>query len=697
MASPCARVEVFGRAHRSGPERDFDMPQPTLRARPLRIESLENRRLLAFNPTAGEQELLQLVNRFRTDPQGEFARLIATTSPLKARDPILQVDLDFAQVNGSVLKSQLASMQPVPPVAWNEAISSFTAAHNAKMIATKPPQQSHSDSLERRNALIKAGVNLRLAAGEKITSENVFGYGKSALHTFAAFVIDWERGGPNGMRADLGHRVAIGNADFEELGQSITAFAGAGFGPQVTTQVFANIESSSVMVVGAVFEDRNDSQWYEAGEGLGNVQVVFSGAAGTFTTNSLGAGGYQVELPAGTYTATATGGGMKHAVIVNNVTVGTTNVWKNIIYDPDLPPPDRLEPNNTSATATLLSGSKQTLAGLSIHASGDADYFRLNSKGTGTATITLDFKQAEGNLDLRLLNSAGAEIAKSATATDGEQITASLKRDTTYYIHVLGSGAAINGSYSLTVDPPVAAPPIAERDWSNASSSKPTTTIANLIANDRDSDGDPSKLVAKLSPGTHSAFSLSGNTLKYTAPPGFGGVHRATYTVTDDQGLTSAPGIIEIFVVNFAAARPWHNSSQAVDVNGDGLVTPQDALTIINEINLRKARVLPISGDNIFDMFGFLDAYSDGLLTPQDALQVINHLNSSRQGGSEGELVRLDRAAGAIAASPLSPNPADHDLALAALYGTPISYDFEAQRRRNLSEQDVPTSEPASF
>lgn len=679
------------------------MPQPTLRTRPMRIESLETRRLLAFNPTAGEQELLQLVNRFRTDPQGEFARLITTASPLKARDPILQVDLDFAQVNGAVLKTQLGSMRPVPPLAWNEAISSFTAAHNAKMIATKPPQQFHSDSLVRRNALIAAGVNLRLAAGEKITSENVFGYGKSALHTFAAFVIDWERGGPNGMRADLGHRLAISNADFDQLGQSTTAFAGTGFGPQVTTQVFANIETSSVMVVGAVFEDRNDSKWYEAGEGLGNVQIVFSGAAGTFTTKSLGAGGYQVTLPAGTYTATATGGGMKHAVIVNNVTIGTTNVWKNIVYDPDLPPPDRLEPNNTLATATLLTGSKQTLAGLSIHASGDVDYFRLISKGTGTATITLDFKQAAGNLDLRLLNAAGGELAKSATATDGEKITASLKRDTTYYIQVLGSGTAKNGSYSLTVDPPVAAAPIAERDWSNASSSKPATTIANLIANDRDPDGDPSKLIARLSPGTHSAFSLSGSTLKYTAPQGYGGVHRATYTVTDDQGLTSAAGIIEIFVVNFAAARPWHNTSQAVDINADGLITPQDALTIINEINLRKARVLPIAGDNIFNMFGFLDAYSDGMLTPQDALQVINHLNSSRQGGGEGEVPSWDHASDvsdvsdASATLVLSPNPAANDMALAALYGSPVSYELAAQRRRNLPERDERAAEPASF
>ncbi len=667
--------------------------------RGLNIEALECRRLLAFDPSGGEQELLQLVNRFRTDPQGEFSRLIATTSPLIARDPVLQLDLDYAQVNGSALQAQLAGMQPVPPVAWNEAISSFAAAHNARMIASSPPQQFHSNSLERRNALINAGVNLRIAAGEKITAENVFGFGKSILHTFAAFVIDWERGGPNGMRSDLGHRLAISNADFEQVGQAVSPFAGAGFGPQVTTQVFANIESPGAMVVGAVFEDRNFSRWYEAGEGLGNVQIVFSGAAGTFSTQSLGAGGYQVALPAGTYSATATGGGMRHAVVLNDVTVGTTNVWKNILYDPSLPPPDRLEPNDTFGTATLLDGNKQLLDGLSVHTSSDVDYFRLTSKGTGAAKLTLDFQQAAGNLELRLFNADGAALASSTSTAAGAEIVASLQRDTLYYIQVLGSGGAKNDTYKLSVDPPAPAAPIAERDWSNASSLSPTTTIADLLAKDRDADGDRSKLVVNLSPGTPPAFSLNGSTLNYTAPDGYGGVHRATYTVTDDQGLTSAPGVIEIFVVNFAADRPWHNAAFAVDVNADGLVTPQDALTIINEINLRKARVLPVAGDSIFDMFGFLDAYPDGLLTPQDALTVINHLNASRQGSGEGEQFKspapvadlVPHAAATAAAA------ADHDVALVALYGTPANYEVSTERRRQTSQELTWADQPASF
>ncbi|MCC7335101.1 MAG: pre-peptidase C-terminal domain-containing protein [Pirellulaceae bacterium] len=674
------------------------MPLAHLRSRPMMFESLESRRLLAFNPTGGEQELLQLVNRFRTDPRGEFSRLIATTSPLKARDPVLQVDLDYAQVNGSVLKTQLDSLKAVPPVAWNEAIYNFSAAHNAEMIASKPPQQFHSDSLARRNALLKAGVDLRIAAGEKITSENVFGFGKSVNHLFAAYVIDWEKGGPNGMRADLGHRLAIANADFEQIGSAITPFTGTGFGPQVNTQVLANIEKAPVMVVGAVFEDRNASTWYEAGEGLGNVQIVFSSTAGTFTTKSLGAGGYQVELPAGTYTATATGGGLKFAVVESNIVVGVTNVWKNIIYDSTKPPPDRLEPNNTLATASLLNGTTQTLAALSIHNTGDVDYFRLNSLGTGTATIELTFSNAAGNLDLRLLNSSGTELAKSTSATDNETIIASLKRDTTYYVQVLGSAGAKNDTYSLKVTPPAPAAPIAERDFGIVSSQKPSTTI-NLIANDRDPDGTASKLTAKLLSGAPASFALSGNTLTYVAPAGYSGVQGAQYTVTDDQGLTSAPGKIEIFVLNLAAERPWHNTSKAVDVNDDGLITPQDVLTIINEINLRHARPLPKAGDNLFNMFGFLDAFPDGLLTPQDALTVINALNAVsphkaigqevvfEPNGEGPRIVALtqeqETAETSVHRTTAPKTTAEsHDWALVSLYSTTSALELEAERRR---------------
>jgi len=76
-----------------------------------------------------------------------------------------------------------------------------------------------------------------------------------------------------------------------------------------------------------------------------------------------------------------------------------------------------------------------------------------------------------------------------------------------------------------------------------------------------------------------------------------------------------------------AAAGAWSvggtNPDRAQDVNGDGFVTPLDALLLINELNKtgpRPAAVSPAQGP-------YLDVTRDGALTPNDALMVVNFLN----------------------------------------------------------------------
>ncbi len=630
MAHPL-RLSSVSKSRRDHRRRSEDQP------RPLNIEQLECRRLLALNPTAAEQELLQLTNRFRTDPQGEFSRLMSSASPLRSRDPILQDDLDAAQVDGNLLRSELSALSSVPPVAWNEAIHDFANSHNAAMIGSNPPRQFHSNTLARRQALLDAGVNLRFAQGEKIHSENVFGFGKSPGHLFGGYVIDWGSG-PGGMQGGRPHRSSIINADFEQAGSAISSFSGSGFGPLVNTHILANIEAPPVMVLGAVFEDKNDSGWYEAGEGIGSVQFVFEGPAGRFTTTGFATGGYQIELPPGTYTATASGNGLKFPLVMNNITVGATNVWKNFIYDPDVIPPDALESNNSIGSATRLTGNNQSLSSLSIHVPGDRDYFRIDSLGSGSAQFDLRFDNSAGNLDLRLLDSSGNVLATSGTTGNLETITANLTRDLTYYLLVLPNGGAVSGSYSLTVTLPQPARPVASPDRTLVDLLAPQVTI-DILANDTDPDGDPAKLVPSLTPGSPPAFSINDqNKINYTAPPGTSGVQRATYTVTDDQNLQSLATQIEIFVIDFSGETPWQNQDNPADVNDDGITTPLDVLLVINEINARESRRLPTSRARTGGMFGFIDSTGDGSLSPLDVLLVINAINAAgrREGESEG-------------------------------------------------------------
>ena len=68
----------------------------------------------------------------------------------------------------------------------------------------------------------------------------------------------------------------------------------------------------------------------------------------------------------------------------------------------------------------------------------------------------------------------------------------------------------------------------------------------------------------------------------------------------------------------------WHNAVLPCDADGSALVTPLDALVVINAINRDGSRLLPVSRD--VDAF-HVDVNNDGYLSPLDALVVINAIN----------------------------------------------------------------------
>lgn len=649
--------------------------------RSLELEQLETRRLLAINPTADEQEFMQLVNRFRTDPRGEFSRLISNASPITARDPDLQTDLDFAQVNGNTLRTELNTLQPTHPVAWNEAISNFNNSHNSDMIARGV--HYHSNTTARRNELIQNGVNFRFASGEKINSEIVFGYAKSVNHLFASYVIDWQRGGPQGMVSGRGHRVAVHNPDFEQAGTAIRNYSGTTgtppLGPKVSSSILANIEDPPLFVTGAIFEDKNDSTWYEAGEGLGGVKFVFTDQNGQTTeATSFGSGGYQIELEPGTYSATATGGGLRYTQRMSNIVVDDVNVWKNWIYDPEVIPPDTLESNNSTGAATQLTGEQQSFSGLNIHNSSDTDYFKLTSRGSGAGTFSIQFSNSAGNLDLQLLNSSGSVIASSTSTGNSESITHGLSVDTVYYVKVIGSGGATNGNYSLTVNPPDPSPPIASADRATFTGAS-ATIVFDALSNDSNPDGSHSELTPSWVAGTHSAFKFNAQKqVEYTAPDGFSGVHRASYTLTNADDLSSMPAVVSIFVMDFNNEKPWQNDANEFDVNDDDNVTAIDALLAINEINNGVNGQLPGDASSASGIFGFVDASGDGFLTPLDALMIINRINS----GGSGEFNSANASYGFFDENPDQLAPPLESFAPAPDYGLADDFFLDLARNR---------------
>ncbi len=104
-------------------------------------------------------------------------------------------------------------------------------------------------------------------------------------------------------------------------------------------------------------------------------------------------------------------------------------------------------------------------------------------------------------------------------------------------------------------------------------------------------------------------------------------------------GLGEDNSRVSVSNIRQFGALSWHNPTLAVDVNGDGKVTPLDALLIINELNLPKVsndqrQLPPISGT--VSPPPFFDVEENGLVTPLDALRVINYLNLASAWGSNG-------------------------------------------------------------
>jgi hypothetical protein len=112
---------------------------------------------------------------------------------------------------------------------------------------------------------------------------------------------------------------------------------------------------------------------------------------------------------------------------------------------------------------------------------------------------------------------------------------------------------------------------------------------------------------------------------------------------------------------------PWHNFSIATDVSGNGVVSPLDALLVINLLNISRGKSIselaqPSDGSKLF-----ADTNNDEVISPLDALLVINQLNNRSRGAAEGEAAARNNARLTHAAASI-------DLAL-------LDWDYRKRRR----------------
>jgi Domain of unknown function (DUF4114)/Cysteine-rich secretory protein family len=247
-------------------------------------------------PTAKEQELLELMNRMRLDPDAELQIL------LDKPDGDVQYALDYYQVNLDTLKKQWATLVPVAPLAWSSQLQDAATAHNLVMINQK--KQAHILPGEGTwgQRISKAGYQATFSG------ENLYAAAQSPIFAHTGLAIDWGQGknSVDGIQTDTYHRSNMMSNQIREVGISaIEDNNSEPLGPLVITEDFGtrNAISGKAWLLGVAFDDLNLDGWYQAGEGLSDVSVRITGIDNSFQdTIAVGeAGGYQELLNPGKY------------------------------------------------------------------------------------------------------------------------------------------------------------------------------------------------------------------------------------------------------------------------------------------------------------------------------------------------------------------------------------------------------------
>jgi uncharacterized protein YkwD len=254
----------------------------------LYLEGLEPRQLLTgYPPTATEQLFLEQLNDARANPAAYGA----------------SIGLD------------LSAVAPSQPLAFDARLIQAARDHSQDMNNRGYFGHVTPEGIDPGQRLTNVGFRWT-SWGESIAA----GYTTTAA-ALQGLIID--AGVP-----DLGHRrqlLAI-DAVFRTQGQvGIGIVNGTGpYGYYYTIDTAATADTRP-FITGVVYNDVNHNGKYDVGEGLGNVTITVAGA-GAVTT--FASGGYSLQVAPGTYTVTASGGGLA-GPITQVVTVGSSNVRLN--------------------------------------------------------------------------------------------------------------------------------------------------------------------------------------------------------------------------------------------------------------------------------------------------------------------------------------------------------------------------------
>lgn len=117
--------------------------------------------------------------------------------------------------------------------------------------------------------------------------------------------------------------------------------------------------------------------------------------------------------------------------------------------------PDAFEANNSFETASILAPPEDhTYPNLSIHASTNADFYRVTASESGPMAFRASFLNSQGDVDLEVFDSTRTRVGRSDSTQNSEQVSINAVAGQYYYVRVYGYNGATNPNYTLVVDQP---------------------------------------------------------------------------------------------------------------------------------------------------------------------------------------------------------------------------------------------------
>jgi hypothetical protein len=152
--------------------------------------------------------------------------------------------------------------------------------------------------------------------------------------------------------------------------------------------------------------------------------------------------------------------GTQYYLGVTNFLATSRGSYTWMIEGPTPPPPppgDDAYENNDSRLSAFTLGTLSSIRTVNqLKLSDPADWFRFSTAGTSTSgsSVSINFLNSQGNLQLQLYSSTGALLATSAGTGNTESISLNGRAVGTYYVRVYGDSNATNPNYTMSIIPP---------------------------------------------------------------------------------------------------------------------------------------------------------------------------------------------------------------------------------------------------